>query len=349
MVAEPSNGAIVTAFPQREAEQRAQQMLELLASIVDEGGTWEGTQAELAERFSAMFATPLSDRTARRYIQVLRDRKAITSTGRGTKLVYGLTMRPQQRMPIALRNPGQPTPANASEPRPIQAATPATTPASVGRGVDGTPATSGVASRAGGSLSSSSSSDPGQPSAPNPGQPTPASSSDPGHTTENQETPAKRDDGDGGDSSGPMVLTARGELLALFGVDVDRDMANQWAGFDAHQRTFVRRKFRTFPPRTDPTNPPPAYIHALFDSAANTAGADALRELLDVEPLDAPATDPPPRTSARAGAGQDATPQGVPTRPLREPTFAWSRALPWIVSAVALVAVLFGRRSKRAV
>lgn len=243
MVAEGSS-ARVTAFPGGEGQAGARRLLDLLVSLADEGGTWRGSQADLATRLG------VHPRTVVRYVSVLRSRGYIVTSGRtGNAYEYALLARPRQ-------DHTPPTPIRSGV---IASITPPVT------GPDATP-DSQIQPRAGAAPQSSSSSGSGQADH----TPLPIRGPDQG-------SPGS---GDGGGLDGPRELTARGEILARFHAEPTEHMARTWAGLGERGRAIAADKMRRWPSTKDPSHPPPTYLAQVFDTAAQLERADDLASLL---------------------------------------------------------------------
>lgn len=249
MVAEGMS-AVVTAFPGGEGQAGARRLLDMLVSLTDEGGTWRGSQADLAARLG------VHPRTVIRYVSVLRERGYIVTSGRtGDAYEYALLARPRQ-------DHTPPTPIRSGV---ITTITPPVT------GHAATPG-SQIQPRAGAVPQSSSSS---------------SGSGQADHTPHKDQGSPGGSGGGGGDLDGPRELTARGEILARFHTEPSERMARTWAGLTERGRAIAVDKMRRFPSTKDSLHPPPAYLARVFDTAAQLEQAGALEELLpDLEPLE---------------------------------------------------------------
>ncbi len=323
MVAASSTGAIVTAFPTGEAPARAARLRAALEDLIDEGGSWTGTQGDLAARMR------VDVKTVSRAVADGRREGWLLTAGRAAVLTYVLLTRPLEarstgRVPEFLH----PELGTASD-TPLSEA-----PAEL-RTVESGPRAGAVPP-----ASSSSSTFRHPPSDTSPSDTHPGDASD---------TPVGGHDG----GDGPQVQTAWSELLTLFDVEPDADMARRWAALGPVGRATALRKFRDCPPRKRPTAPDwmrsvldTAELHDRAEQVAGIAIEPELAALVDEVRRGAHKGRGPLPSGATVGKGPRVASRVPDGTSSTAPTFAWRQALPWIVSALAVGIVLIGRKSR---
>lgn len=268
MVAVPTSSATIHAFPTREASSRARRLHELLAALADEGGSWVGSQEDLAAQLK------VDVRTIGRATADIDQRGAglIETIGRGGRLTY-----------VVLVLPGTSDTSDNHLSEPLSEVVRATS--------DRSPIQMRPSRAGGSSSSSSSSSDLGQ----LPSATTAPVVEDLRHLdTSDKPTPdtSDRHHGDDGGATGGDGgrLTAFAELKLRFGVEPDAEMARRWATLTPAAKAHVAEQARIDPPRRKNGKPVPAWMNALiatgedFDSTNRLRARTGIRTVWDEEP-----------------------------------------------------------------
>lgn len=323
MVAENTTGARILTLPVSPAGHE-QCLLELLEAWAPHDW-WTGPQDVLARELD------VDARTVRRWVDRLEQAGLLATRPEGRVKTYQLLARPAAS-PSGRRTSGH----NDLGHLPIQMSTVDTTPDMLTDIMPDMDVRGASRDRARDSVSSSSSSDPGHPT------PDTKADIDPGQvSTQMSEVRASGGDDGGGDDGGrpvpPLELTAAGMFVRM-GLEPMPEVLEAWSDLDAPAQAEALRRLRTYHART------PRYALGVLRTLRVLQQARRLLSATEPEIEQGRGSAPAEAMVEAGGAG--AIPARHEERALcsTAPTFAWRRALPWIVSAAAVAALLIRRR-----